>query len=473
MIEKYTLDSLLKNYDIDTKKVLEKSNSILEYGKYHDIDKTLNYLINELHISAKNIEKCPSVMYENADNIRKNLEFLAATKIRVSSIETSLHILSTNPAILKETYTYILKNYGIEYINKTTSILRVPVDRIKRIEKKLNDKSLIMSASISKRSIDEIEKILMICQENNIKLNHTIFKQTSEGIEKIIEICKKNNIEMVGGVFLITPADVEKIVETCKIHKIKITGSVFIRTYNEFEKIIVMCTKYNIPIMGSVFLKTPGEIEKIIAVCNKYNVKVTGSVFFNSPEELEKIVLVCNKYNIEITGGIFLKSHSEIERIIIICNQYNIPITGSVFLKSAAELEKIIKTCNQNNISLAASIFLKSSEELNRSINYIKENYGEEYLTPLIINKNVEHLKIVLPYLESLGVLPYVIKSASILNLSIDEIKERQTFIEANNGALVLKNGRFNSIFGLSRTNYKNIVSQSSYQILKPKTRIK
>ena len=38
MIEKYILDSLLKNYDIDTKKVLEKSNSILEYGKYHDMD---------------------------------------------------------------------------------------------------------------------------------------------------------------------------------------------------------------------------------------------------------------------------------------------------------------------------------------------------------------------------------------------------------------------------------------------------
>ena len=60
-----------------------------------------------------------------------------------------------------------------------------------------------------------------------------------------------------------------------------------------------------------------------------------------------------------------------------------------------------------------------------------------------------------------------------LLTSYMDEIKERKTFIEANNGALVLKNGRFNSIFGLSRTNYQNIVSQSSYQILKPKTRIK
>lgn len=461
MIEAYTLDSLLKNYDIDTKKVLEKSNSILEYGKYHDIDKTLNYLINELHISAKNIEKCPSVMYENADNIRKNLEFLAATKIRVSSIETSLHILSTNPAILKETYTYILKNYGIEYINKTTSILRVPVDRIKRIEKKLNDKSLIMSASISKRSIDEIEKILMICQENNIKLNHTIFKQTSDGIEKIIEICKKNNIKMVGGVFLRTPADVEKIVETCKIHKIKITGSVFIRTYNEFEKIVIICSKYNIQATGSVFLKTSEEIEKIIEICSKYNIPVTGSTFFNSPEELEKIIKVCSKYNVEVTGGVFLKSHSEIEKIIKVCNKYSIPITGSVFLKPSEELEKIINLCKKNNIQITGSIFLKSSEELNKSISYIKETYGKEYLTPLIISKNVEHLKIVLPYLESLEMLPYIIKSSSILNLTLEELKERKTFIVTNNDTLVLPSKEFNSIFGLSRSNYKKLTNKN------------
>ena len=37
-------------------------NNILEYGEYQDIDKTLNYLVKELHINARNIEKCPSIM---------------------------------------------------------------------------------------------------------------------------------------------------------------------------------------------------------------------------------------------------------------------------------------------------------------------------------------------------------------------------------------------------------------------------
>ena len=99
---------------------------------------------------------------------------------------------------------------------------------------------------------------------------------------------------------------------------------------------------------------------------------------------------------------------------------------------------------------------------LRKIINYIKENYGQAYLTPLIINKNVEHLKNVLPYLESLGVLPYVVKSASILTLTLDEIKERKDFVESNNDTLVLQNGRFNSIFGVSRANYKKLTNNKN-----------
>ena len=118
--------------------------------------------------------------------------------------------------------------------------------------------------------------------------------------------------------------------------------------------------------------------------------------------------------------------------------------------------------CIENNIAITGSVFIKTSEEIEKSINYIKENYGQAYLKPLIINKNVEHLKNVLPYLESLGVLPYVVKSASILTLTLDEIKERKDFVESNNDTLVLQNGRFNSVFGLSKANYKKLTNKSS-----------
>lgn len=280
MIEAYTLESLLKKYGIDATKVINKNNNILEYGEYQDIDKTLNYLVKELHINARNIEKCPSIMYKAVNNIKENYEFLITTKINTGNIETTLHILNTNPKNLKETYNYVLNNYGIEYINRITSILSTSIDRIKQIEGLFNDKSLVISAAISRNSMDEIKRIIKVCNKNNI------------------------------------------------------------------------------------------------------------------------------------------------------------PITGSIFLKATEEIEK--------------------------SINYIKENYGQAYLTPLIINKNVEHLKNVLPYLESLGVLPYVVKSASILTLTLDEIKERKDFVESNNDTLVLQNGRFNSIFGVSRANYKKLTNNKN-----------
>lgn len=306
MIEAYTLESLLKKYGIDATKVINKNNNILEYGEYQDIDKTLNYLVKELHINARNIEKCPSIMYMAVNNIKENYEFLITTKINTGNIETTLHILNTNPKNLKETYNYVLNNYGIEYINRTTSILSTSIDRIKQLEGLFNDKSLVISAAISRNNMDEIKKIIDVCKKNNISITGNVFKKTSEDIEKIIKVYIENNI----------------------------------------------------------------------------------------------------------------------------------PVTGNVFKKPAEEIEK--------------------------SIDYIKENYGQAYLTPLIINKNVEHLKNVLPYLESLGVLPYVIKSASILNLTFEEIKERKDFIESNNDTLVLQNGRFNSIFGVSRANYKKLTNNKN-----------
>lgn len=332
MIEAYTLESLLKKYGIDATKVINKNNNILEYGEYQDIDKTLNYLVKELHISARNIEKCPSIMYMAVNNIKENYEFLITTKINTGNIETTLHILSTNPKDLKETYNYVLNNYGIEYINRTTSILSTSIDRIKQIEELFNDKSLVISAAISKNNMDEIKRIIKVCNKNNIPITSSVFKKTSEEIERIIKVCKENNI----------------------------------------------------------------------------------------------------------------------------------PITGSVFHKTSEDIEKIIKVCIENNIAITGSVFIKTSEEIKKSIDYIKENYGQAYLTPLIISKNVEYLKIVLPYLESLGVLPYVVKSASILTLTLDEIKERKDFIESNNDTLVLQNGRFNSVFGLSKANYKKLTNKSS-----------
>ena len=384
MIESYDLEKLLKKYGIDASKIINNNENILTYGEYQNIKNVLEYLINECKISPQNIEKCPSVLYFAPQNIKENYEFLKNSEVNFSNIYTTLHILSTDPESLKETYNYVLNNYGVTYLNQTTSILSTNTDRIMQIEKIIDDKNLIISASIAIFSVEEIEKIVKVCRANNIEITSSVFRQPAEEIQKIIDICRANNIN------------------------------------------------------------------------------ITGGVFRQSAEEIQKIINICRANNIEITGNVFRQPAEEIQKIISICRANNIGITGSVFLKPAEEIEKIIDICKDNNINITGSVFLKPAEEVQKSVDYVKNTYGSAYLTPLIISKNVSHLQEVLPYLESLGVLPYTIKSASILSLTLDEIKLRKEFIEESGASLVLENGRFNSIFGMARKKYQNLAGKKA-----------
>ena len=371
MIEQTDLMKLLESYKIDYKKVM--TDKVLDKGEYFGIKHVLEYLVNEVGINPKNIEKCPSILYLNVNEVRKNYEFLKQQKINISDVETCLHVLSTDNKDLKETYYYVLENYGLMTINRITSILRCNKDRIINIEKYGLSKDVTISASVSRRTIYEIEKIIRICKKYNIEITGSVFKQNAEEIEKIVEICKKYNIEIKGNVFLKSAEEIEKIIEVCK--------------------------RYNIEITGSVFLKSAGEVEKIVEICKKYNIEITGSVFLKSAEEIEKITEVCKKYNIEITG----------------------------------------------------SVFLKKSSSLQKTIDFIIENYDERYLTPLIIIKEPKHLSEVMPYLDSLGVLGFIINSASILTLTKEEIEKRVEIIKLL-GEDIVKNGKFNSVFGMNKT---------------------
>ena len=90
---------------------------------------------------------------------------------------------------------------------------------------------------------------------------------------------------------------------------------------------------------------------------------------------------------------------------------------------------------------------------------YIKQYYREEYLTNLIVSKNLKHLQKTLPYLQSIGVLETIKTSASILSLTLEEIKERQVFIESI-GEPIVKGNKFNPIFGMIQKRYQKNVKE-------------
>ena len=299
------LKLLLEGYGIDPNKVIKNNENVLVKGNYDEIEDVIKYLIGELKISPKNIEKAPSILYFNVSAIRKNVGFLQKQHISFSNVETCLHVLNTEPFQLEETYNYIMDNYGVEFINRITSILGVNVERIKEIEKLDLDKDTTLSAAVSRLSIDDIVADVQICRENNVDLkdNVTVFNRTADEIKDIIEVCRENNI--------------------------KITGSVFSR----------------------------------------------------------------------------------------------------------------------------------AADKLQSSMDFIKEHYDSSYLTPLIIVKDAKHLSKVFPYLDELGVLGTVRQSASILGLPLDDIRERKNFIDSIGEPMVLENGKFNSVFGMSRKRYAERVS--------------
>ena len=179
-------------------------------------------------------------------------------------------------------------------------------------------------------------------------------------------------------------------------------------------------------------------------------------------QEIEEKCPELTKENI-LSAAISRKDIDEIKKIIKICQKNKIEVTGSVFLKSAEEIEKIVEVCQKNKIKITGSVFLKNSKQLKENIEYIKQNYGEEYLTPLIVSKNLKHLQKTLPYLQSIGVLETIKTSASILSLTLEEIKERKAFIESI-GEPIVKENKFNSIFGMPKKSYPKKVKEYEEQ---------
>ena len=93
----------------------------------------------------------------------------------------------------------------------------------------------------------------------------------------------------------------------------------------------------------------------------------------------------------------------------------------------------------------------KSPSVLFFNPNYVKENYDQRFLKPLIINKDHKHLERCFELLKNKGVLDVVIDSASILSLKYDDIRTRIMYLEEK-GIDIIDGNKFNSIFGMNKT---------------------
>ena len=210
MIEEYTLFELCEKYNINSEKIVTKNNNILTYGEYVDIDNTLNYLINDLKITPNNIEKCPSILYRNVMNIKSNVEFLKKAGIHFSNIESCLHVLSTEPNDLKETYNYVITNYGSSAINKTTSILSVNKDIIISVENlnlpisKEGNLTIAVAIGWGSTTLEEIKKIIKSEEFNKYPHLFTSEVLTHAKLKEIQDIIKSEEFSKYSHLFTST-----------------------------------------------------------------------------------------------------------------------------------------------------------------------------------------------------------------------------------------------------------------------------
>ena len=194
MIEEYSLKLLCDKYGVSKENIVNKNNNILSKGEYEDIDKTLDYLINDLKVSKTNIEKCPSILYRNVNAIKNNIDFLKQKDVSFSSIESCLHVLSSEPNDLKDTYDYVEENYGVESINKNTSVLSCNKDLVIAVEKLGLDKTWnLVIASCIEFGFTTLEEVENIVNSIEFKKYPELFTSTTLTHAKIEEIQEMTN----------------------------------------------------------------------------------------------------------------------------------------------------------------------------------------------------------------------------------------------------------------------------------------
>lgn len=163
--------------------------------------------------------------------------------------------------------------------------------------------------------------------------------------------------------------------------------------------------------------------EELIQIAKKYKTDVSHVVF---------VIETCDRLGIEPTGTVFYRSPKEIEIINALCRNHGINPNNmkTVFKKSAEEAELIFAVCDKTKMQINSKLFDKQTEEVMKSVVYVAQNYGRKYLKPHIVTRNVEKLKLSMPYLKEKGLLEYVVEDSAVLELNPDEILERTVLID-------------------------------------------
>ena len=375
MIEEYTLKKLCEKYNVNSEKIVNKNNNILNYGEYIEIDRTLNYLINELKISPKNIEKCPSILYRNVFAIKDNISFLRKTNIHFSNIESCLHVLSVEQKQLEDTYEYVVNNYGSSAINKNTSILSVDINTIIEVEKinlfisKEGYLTVAVAIKWGSTSLEEIQKMI---QSKEFKNHPELFTSTTLAhakIKDIQEMIQSEEFKRYPQLFTsqtLAHAKIKDIQEMIQSEEFKKYPELFTSTTLAHSKI--------------------KDIQEMIQSeeFKKYPQLFTSQTLAHATlEEIQNLLQLeywkDNRFKDLLTSSITAKAKSMISKLPIliqIAEIYNIDryLNTSYLLFSPSQNYALIMYLNENNLPLI--IDEKLNPIFGKQPGFLKKKYG-------------------------------------------------------------------------------------------------
>lgn len=490
-------------------------NFISENGNDEEVEKIIRFVLETLHYSPSSIEKCPNILCCSLSILKENVQCLQKYNLDIDSLETSLPIFLTPPEQLKETYQYIRDNYENGIITLIPSILGVKRERIIEIEEYFSHQlspQNILYASVSNHDVHEIEEILEICSLRKIPIDGIMFTQdakkiakietilrrrkvpytpisfirTPEEVNQLIDLCEQIHMEVSPFIFYRTPKEFLEIIEICKKHQITIISEFFQRTPKELSEIIKYCEDKKIPLIGamasctkkeiatihelceqnrikcydSMFERTPKEIRDIIQIAKTHNIAISSHLFHKPPQKVADAIDVCEALQLEPNGYVLQSTPSEISKITkIYQNILGTKPDGSAFTQLSDEVEKIIKLCQKYHIPINGILYLKQAEDLEKTIQYIIDNFGEEYLLPSIIIYDKDHVQKVFSYLRGKGLLEIIKNDQGILKLTFKELIEREACIKWI-GEELIEGDHFNPIFNLSINEFENLKSK-------------
>ena len=408
MIGQYTLKMLCEKYGISSDKLVNKNNNILTNGEYQDIDSTLDYLVNILKISSNNIEKCPSILYRNVNNIRENVDFIRNCNIHFSNIESCLHVLNSEPFELKMTYEYVKENYGLDIINRITSILSVPKDIIKNVEKlnipftnKNGNLSVAVGIEWGSTNLEEIQKII---QSQEFKEHPELF--TSETLaraklEEIQNIIKSKEFEAHPELFTsqtLAHAKLEEIQNIIKSDEFKAHPELFTSTtlahanLKEIQKIIQSQEFKEHPKLFTSETLARANLEEIQKIIKSKEFEAHPELFTSETlahANLKEIQKIIQSKEFEAHPELFTSetlAHAKLEEIQELLQmdcwndkRYSGLLTSSIVAKSKSMISKLpflFRLAEENNIDnfLNTSFLLFSPSQNYALIQYLKEN---------------------------------------------------------------------------------------------------